>query len=134
MSYRYMIETYQHANELLDLYSEGQRDILLEFLDENYPDQFLPLSDARMTSALRFLAETPSQRDRRWQKLTSQEQAHLWMDSRFLALQAANAVAISENVSMWTAGKYRKATRNIAEAVHGLHLRPTALEIAHLPK
>jgi len=129
-----MNETYQHANELLDMIAEGDRNHVFRLLSDQYPDRYRPLSEKRMTKALKFLAETPSKRSRRWDKLAQDAQIRLWTDSRFLALQAANALALSETVAPYLGGAHRQATKNIAKAVHDLRLQPTAQEIAHQRK
>ena len=128
---RYFWEAQAHANELLDLMDVGVRDALLEPVSENWTEILRLIYDAP-EPALIFLGETPSQRERRMKRMSEEDFRLLWVQARFLALEATNALETAAKIDALPLKGCRDAVRKIAQVTFRLPVSPDARQTLHL--
>lgn len=126
---RYMWEAEAHANELLELFDLETRESHLPWAEEHW-SQILQLVFSRPQEALIFLGEGPTARDRRLAKLEAGHDMVLWVQARFLALEAANVLRAAEcAATIPQRSSYRKAVRHVAQASLSLRGQANAEEV-----
>ncbi|NEX47638.1 hypothetical protein [Pseudotabrizicola algicola] len=128
---RYIWEAEAHANELLDVYSEDEREVLADWLERDWQTLLPQLLDPPKVAFV-YLGEDPAERDRRIARLGPDDQVLLWVQARFLALRAARAMRLAQRVLPTKGWKYRKAARHAAECVSQAPGLPSPRETATL--
>lgn len=127
---RYIWEAEAHANELLELLPQSEREAHLAAIERaGAEERMLQLCQTCPKEVFVFLGEDPAARDRRLAKMTLQEQNSLFFQARYHALQAARAMRLAASVANVKGMKYRKAARHAAEAASRAPGQPTVPEI-----
>lgn len=127
---RYIWETEAHANELLELRSQSEREALLAGIERaGAGPRMLQLCQTCPKEVFVFLGEDPAARDRRLAKMTRQDQNMLFLRARYHALQAARSMRLAASVATVKGMTYRKAARHAAEAASQAPGQPTLSEI-----
>ena len=121
---RYLWEAQAHANELLDLYGELQREAYEDRVHQMWNDILPHLLDPPKTAYV-FLGEGPTPRERRLAAMPPGEGFLLWLQARHLALQATIAIELARDVAGVKGMSYRKAVRHAAQAASRFPAPPT---------
>ena len=130
---RYVWEAEAHVNELLDLKHLEEREALIPELYDQWP-ALLAMFATPDKAVLVFLGEAPTAQERRLAKLATSEQVLLWVQARYLALQAAKALRLAEDVrAVKERGMgYRQAVRHAAQATLRFQDQPSPEDLALL--
>ncbi len=112
---RYALEAKARADEILDLLSEQERELLWEWV--KIPDN-IDFTDILMGPTSRIvtiLGQTPS-KDHRWQEKTDRPQfVREWLAARYWAIAAARSLQIAAELHHVPGLKYRQAVQSAAQ-------------------
>ena len=126
--YHYVAMSEHYLDEIYQLLTEDEREAAARLLEERQ-QSILDFGDARLSSLFVFLGKTDKNRRAQFSKLAGTERLIWWLQARFLALRATNALKIADSVA-WVEGYgYRKAFRSAAEQAHRQRLSTTAEEL-----
>lgn len=117
MASRYASEAWGHADELLDLLSEDDRDALRELLGRGRPFQVRQLVQANRALAIQVLRATPSKRQTLLRKLNADDRQVLLYCALVWGVRAARLLdSLDRHLPLALSGPYREATGAAAEA------------------
>lgn len=121
----YLMWSRSIADELLDLLTEHERDRISAILLEDCKSRsWKDVRQSDLDDAVRFLTATPAKRKERWDRMHPDDRLILWLRSRQLGLQSANAIQIAERVAHIEGMNYRNALRDVARSAIRFELHP----------
>lgn len=121
---RYAVEVGGIADELRDLLTGPVRSAAFELVERHGWDKLLAMERDELDKALKFLSQTPSQRDSTLAKMDHPSAAALILRARYLGLSSRKAIELADSLSYMPGSSYRTAAARGAQAALG-SLRPS---------
>lgn len=121
---RYAVEVGGIADELRDLLTGPIRSAAFEVVERHGWDKLLSMEHGELDKALKFLSQTPSQRDKTLARMDQAAAAVLILRARYLGLSSRKAIELADSLSYMPGSSYRAAAARGAQAALGA-LRPS---------
>ncbi|MDO5648910.1 hypothetical protein [Paracoccus sp. (in: a-proteobacteria)] len=129
---RYVMAAQARVDELLELMSEEQRDLLEAWLEDNLDKELANFILTPSDRIQRLVGQTPA-KDLQWvQKTARPTFVREWLAARHWAIASANALAIAAELADTRGRSYRKAIQIAVPVAERWLDRPSLDDLLHL--